>query len=70
MYAGEGYYRVVGPVVLPLVVPVGPAHQRPLQVVHVGGAGVVEVPAAGLPRPRTRGSPAIIPSYSSILSYF
>ena len=26
----------------------------------VGGAGVVEVPAAGLARPRTRGRPAII----------
>ena len=70
MYAGGGYYRVVGPVVLPLVVPVGPAHQRPLQVVHVGGAGVVEVPAAGLPRPRTRGRPAIILFYTFIFLEF
>ena len=52
--------RVVCPVVRPLVLLVRAAHQRPLQVVHVGGAGVVEVPAAGLTRPRTRGRPAII----------
>ena len=58
MYAVRGYYRVVGPVVLPLVVPVGPTHQRALQHVNVGaGAGVV-APPARLPRARARGGSA------------
>ena len=62
--------RVVCPVVRPLVLLVRAAHQRPLQVVHVGGAGVVEVPAAGLPRSRTRGRPAIILFYTFIFLEF
>ena len=58
MCAGGEYYRVVGPVVLPLVVPVGPADQRPLQHVNVGaGAGVV-APPARLSRARARGGSA------------
>ena len=58
IYAGGGYYRVVGPVVLPLVVPVGPTDQRALQHVNVGaGAGVV-APPARLPRARARGGSA------------
>ena len=36
----------------------------------VGGAGVVEVPAAGLARPRTRGRPAIILFYTFIFLEF
>ena len=58
MCAGGGYYRVVGPVVLPLVVPVGPAHQRALQHVNVGAGARVVAPPARLPRARARGGSA------------
>ena len=58
MYVGGGYYRVVGPVVLPLVVPVGPTHQRALQHVNVGAGARVVAPPARLPRARARGGSA------------
>ena len=52
-------HRIVGPVVRPLVLSVGAPHQRPLQVMHIGGAAVVEVPAAGLAGPGAGGGPDI-----------
>ena len=49
-------HRIVCPVVRPLVLLVGPAHQRPLEVMHIIGAAVVKVPAACLTGARARRS--------------
>ena len=54
------YHRIVGPVVRPLVLLVRAAHQRPLEVMHVGRAAVVEVPAARLTRAGAGGGSVMI----------
>ena len=63
-------HRIVCSVVRPLVLPVGAAHQGPLEVMDIGGATVVEVPAACLTGAGARSSSELFFHFVKFSSHY